>query len=81
MTEPDLLTKEIKTFNHRRDELLATDEGRYALIHEDNVFGTSADEMDAIADGHKQFGNVPFLVRKISKVDYPANFVNHNVGT
>ena len=81
MTEPDLLTKETETFNDQRDELLANDEGKYVLIHGDDVCGTYADEMDAIADGHKQFGNVPFLVRKISKVDYPANFVNHNVGT
>ena len=81
MTEPDLLAKETKTFNDRRDELLANYEGRYVLIREGDVCGTYADEMDAIAEGHKQFGNVPFLVRKISKVDYPANFVNHNVGT
>jgi hypothetical protein len=33
--------------------------------------------MDAIAAGYQQFGNVPFLVKQIVKIETPQNFVSN----
>jgi hypothetical protein len=31
--------------------------------------------MDAIADGYRRFGNVPFLVKQVVEVETPINFM------
>jgi hypothetical protein len=31
--------------------------------------------MDAIAAGYQQFGNVPFLVKQILRIEAPLNFM------
>ena len=41
-----------------------------------DVFDTEA---DAIRDGYRQFGNVPFLVKRIEPVDTPERFVSNLV--
>lgn len=74
-----VLEKELETFEARRAELAAQDEGKFALICGDHVVGTYVDEQDAIAAGYDQFGNVPFLVVQISLTDLPANFVNDQI--
>ena len=37
-------------------------------------------QMDAINEGYRRFGNVPFLVKHILKVEVPLNFSSHNLG-
>jgi hypothetical protein len=82
MTTPSasVLQRELETFERVKDQLLAHSEGKFVLIHDDDVLGTYNDEKDAIADGYRRLGNVPFLVRLITEVEVPANFVNGNVG-
>lgn len=73
------LAEELETFEKHKDELLASAEGKYALVHQATVYGTYNDEQDAIAEGYKAFGNVPFLVKQILNVEVPANFVSSNI--
>ncbi|HEY2252856.1 MAG TPA: hypothetical protein VGH74_17415 [Planctomycetaceae bacterium] len=75
-----LLVEELKTFEDKKAELLSTAEGKFVLIHGGSVLGTYNDEQDAINEGYKAVGNVPFLVRRIVEVEIPANFVNNNIG-
>ena len=75
-----VLQRELETFENNIDELLKTDEGKYALVHENEVIETYSDQHDAIAAGYEKFGNVPFLVKLIEEVEVPANFVNSNLG-
>lgn len=72
----EILEKEFETYKVHRDQLLSTAEGKFVLVHGDKVIGTYDTEGDAIAEGYKQFGNVPFLVRQILTIETPQNFVS-----
>jgi hypothetical protein len=70
------LEKELKTLEAHRDELLGADENKYVLIHGDTVAGTYESESDAINEGYRQFGNVPFLVKQVVATERPLNFLS-----
>lgn len=72
-----ILGAEIKTYEQQRDSLLGTSEGKFVLIRGNQVVGIYDSKMDAIAAGYQQFGNVPFLVKQIVKVETPQNFVSN----
>ena len=72
-----LLDTEIKTYEDHREELLGTAEGKYVLIRDQEVVGVFDSEMDAIAQGYKQFGNVPFLVKQVVRVEIPLEFTSN----
>ena len=76
----DALATELKTYEQHRDKLLGTAEGKFVLIHGTEVVGVYEAQMDAIAEGYKQLGNVPFLVKQIVKVEIPLNFSSHHLG-
>lgn len=71
---------ELKTYEQNRDHLLATAENKFALVHNKQVIGVYDSKMDAIAQGYQQFGNVPFLVKQIVKIEMPQNFVSNLLG-
>ena len=50
------------------------------LIHGAVVVGTYYSPEDAIAEGYRKFGNVPFLVKQITAVETPANIVSDLLG-
>ena len=75
-----VLDTELKTYEQHRDALLGTAEGKYVLIRGDTVVGVYDSKMDAIAQGYREFGNVPFLVKKIVKVESPLNFTSNLLG-
>lgn len=72
-----ILNAEIKTYEQNRDHLLATAEGKFVLIRNDQVIGVYDSKMDAIAEGYRQFGNVPFLVKQILRIEAPLNFMSN----
>jgi len=67
-----ILGTEIQTYEQQRENLLGTSEGKFVLIHETRVVGIFDSKMDAIAAGYQQFGNVPFLVKQILRIEAPA---------
>ena len=71
-----VLAKEIRTYEKHRDDLLTGSEGRYVLIKAEKVAGTFESKLDAIQEGYRRFGNVPFLVKKIVKIEVPLDFVS-----
>jgi hypothetical protein len=75
-----VLDTELKTYEQNRDHLLGTAEGKFVLIHNDQVIGIYDSKMDAIAEGYRQFGNVPFLVKQILKIEAPLNFMSNLLG-
>lgn len=75
-----LLDTELKTYEHNREHLLGTSEGKFALIHGNRVVGIYDSKMDAITAGYQQFGNVPFLVKQLLKVETPQNFTSNLLG-
>ncbi len=72
-----MLEQELKTFDDNRDQLLGQSEGKFALIYDGKVIGVYDSKGDALAEGFKQLGNVPFLVRQVLKLDVPQNFVSN----
>jgi hypothetical protein len=73
----DKLSRELKAYEANFGKLLATHEGKYVLLHGDDVLGFFDSQMDAINWGYKELGNVPFLVKNISKLDIPLSFVSN----
>ena len=73
----DILAVEMKTYTENLDALLGAHEGKFVLIYGDKVLGTFDSNMDAIAWGYRELGNVPFLVKQVIKVEEPLNFVSN----
>ena len=62
------LEKEKQTYKVKLPILLA-DEGKFALIKDDNVVGVFDTYADALQEGYRQFGVAPFLVKQIQSVE------------
>ena len=75
-----VLETELKTYEKHREFLLGTAEGKFVLIRHEEIAGVYSSEMDAIAQGYQKFGNVPFLVKQIVKVETPQNFISNLLG-
>ncbi|MCH7663058.1 MAG: hypothetical protein IH859_04215 [Chloroflexi bacterium] len=65
----DVLTLELKTFEHQRSALVEKAQGKYVLIHKDKVIDIFDSELAAVEHGYQQLGVVPFLVKEIQTVD------------
>jgi hypothetical protein len=77
---PDLLATELDTYERQRNQLLAAGQGKYALVHGNTIVGVFQSKMDAISTGYERFGNTPFLIKQIVKVEIPQNFVSSLLG-
>jgi hypothetical protein len=62
------LEKELATYRLRLLELKSS-EGRFVLIHGDDVVDTYSSYDDAIKEGYGKFGLEPFLVKQIQTVE------------
>jgi hypothetical protein len=67
------LEREMQTYTEKLPELLDR-EGKYVLIHEDQVAGTYDPWADAIQIGYDKYGLQPFLVKEIAAVE-PVIFI------
>lgn len=73
----DHLSTEPKAFEADLQSLLGASEGKFVLIRGDEIVGVFDHQMDAISSGYSKFGNAPFLVKQILKVDMPISFVSN----
>jgi hypothetical protein len=71
------LEKELAYFERERERLVAEAEGKYALIHGEELLGTYESEEDAITEGYRRCGNVAFLVMEILRVQTPVELVSN----
>jgi hypothetical protein len=70
------LSREQEVYEAHREQLLGEALGKFVLIRGDEIIATYDTERDAINEGYRRFGNVPFLVRRVAAVDEPANFLS-----
>jgi hypothetical protein len=74
-----VLKPELETYERLRPDLVKSALGKWVLIKGDELVGTFDTQNDAIAEGYRHFGNVPFLVREVTAFDTPtyitSNFV------
>lgn len=62
------LEMEKETYKKNLPEL-KEHEGKFVLIHEDQIIDTYTSYEDAIKEGYKEFGLKPFLVKQIHAID------------
>lgn len=75
-----LLTEEHEAYEAEKENLLLTSEGRYVLIRGSEIVGVFDTASEAIGHGYRTFGNVPFLVKVVARIESPVSFVNHFLG-
>jgi len=71
------LKQELETFESHKAELVGKAKGKYVLIKNTEIVDTFDTPIDAIKQGYKNFGNVPFLVKQIVEVEIPENFTSN----
>lgn len=76
MAVMEQLARELELYDENRERLLGESLGKYVLIHAHELVGTYDTEADAVAEGYRRFGNVPFLVKLVTPVEEPANFLS-----
>ena len=73
---PNLLNQEFQTFEKHKSDLLSDNVGRFVLIKGDQIIDIFDTQLDAVRQGYKRFGNVPFLAKKIVAVEDIIHFSN-----
>ena len=76
-----VLEAELETYERNRETLLADSGGMFVLIKTGDVVGVYETKNDAIAEGYRRFGNVPFLVKRVVESEAPLNFTSNLIGT
>jgi hypothetical protein len=71
------LEKELETYNKKFTELKAQHEGKFVLIHGDQIVDTFETYEDAIKRGYQEFKSEPFLVKQIHTIE-PVFFLSRN---
>ena len=67
-----VLQQEEETYRANKAQLVKTALGKYVLIYKDQLVGTFDTRADAISQDYRQFGNFPFLTRKIEVAEEPV---------
>ena len=63
------LDQEMKTYETHKENLLAKSKGKFVLIKGDKILGIFENQVDAVNQGYKDLGVVPFLVKEIQEVE------------
>lgn len=70
------LEQELATYEGLKASL-AIHEGKYALIHKDELLGMFDSQGDALNAGYQKLGLEPFLVKKIAAVESLGYFTRN----
>jgi len=71
------LDEELATYQAQKNNLLAKARGKFVLIKGDQIVGIFENRIDAVRQGYKNFGNVPFLTKEILEIEIPLNFTSN----
>ena len=74
---PVVLEEEYEVFDHHRTELLAKGEHKFVLIKGHVIVDVFVSYEDALKEGLKRFGNVPFLIKEIQREEEVNFFYTH----
>ena len=74
---PQMLDRELKTYELHKSELIGSSKGQFALVKDDQIVDVFDTEMDAIRQGYERFGNTPFLVKEIVEIEEPLEFTSN----
>jgi hypothetical protein len=74
-----VLEKEWEIYEQQRTRLLAAHEGKFVVIHDNEVLGVYESRSEAHRAGYQRFGRVPFLVHEIVATERPRRIISHTV--
>ncbi len=74
---PVALEAEYEVFNQHRAELLSRGEHKFVLIKGSEIVDVFASYEDALKEGLKRFGNIPFLLKEIQREEEVNFFYTH----
>ncbi len=66
MTTEIKLRAEQATYEKNRDQLVAKHDGKYVLIHGEQIDGAWETYEDALKAGYEKYGLKPFMVKQVS---------------
>lgn len=75
----DILTQELETYQAHKCELLTKSLGKYVLIKQDRIVDAFSSMEDAFKRGYDEFGNEPFLVKRVEEIETPMNFTSFQI--
>jgi len=70
------LETEWRFFEENRERFVAEAEGKFALIKGRRLFGFFDSEGDALNEGYRRFGQPPFLVKRVQRVELPIHLTS-----
>ena len=74
----EALAADIATYRAQIADMVKEHENEYVLIREGEIIGFFADRCEAVREGYRRFGFVPFLVKEVTpteRVVYIPNVV------
>jgi hypothetical protein len=75
----DILARELETYRAHKPELLTKSLGKYVLIKDKRVVDVFVSMEDAFKRGYDEFGNEPFLVKRVEELETPMNFTSFQI--
>lgn len=75
-----MFEKELEYYRENKDTLLQHNENQFVVIKNNKLIGAFTTEQEAYEGGLKQLGNVPFLVKRVTKEEEIIRFPALAVG-
>jgi len=69
-----MFDKELAYYKEHKDELLTHHENQFVLIKDDEFGGAYSTDVEAYKAGLEKFGNVPFLIKQVTKEEEIVRF-------
>jgi len=73
------LATEWRFFEENRERFVEEAEGKYALVKGRKIFGFFESERDALDAGYRRFGQPPFLVKRVLRVELPVHLTSNMI--
>lgn len=69
-----MFEKELEYYREHKEELLKHHENQFLVIKDDRFLGAYTTDQEAYDAGLKEFGNVPFLIKRATKEEEVVRF-------
>lgn len=76
-----MFEKELRYYKAHKDEFLERHANKFLVIKGDRLLGVYTTEKDAYEAGLKEFGNVPFLIKRVVEEEEVIRFPALVLGT
>lgn len=69
-----MFEKELEYYKANKEELLKHHENQYVVIQDSRLIGAYTTEQEAYEAGLREFGNAPFLIKRVTKEEEIVRF-------